>query len=96
MDFQAVVRRAGSGDRLQAGEAADAVIDMHHQIAGRETGGLGDEILRPAAGAARAHQAVAENVLLADDSHVVGLDTGLDAEHGERGRGFRQCQRLRP
>ena len=49
MDFQAIVRRAGGLDRLQADEAADAVIDVHDQIAGREAGRLGDEIL----GAAR-------------------------------------------
>ena len=45
MDFQAIVRRAGRLDRLQADEAADAVIDMHHQIAGGEAGRLGDEIV---------------------------------------------------
>ena len=86
VDFQAVVRRAGGLDRLQADEAADAVIDMHDQIAGREAGHLGDEIFRAAAGAARPHQPVAENVLLADDGGVGGLEAGLDAEHGERDR----------
>ena len=88
MDFQAVVRRAGGIDRLQAGETADAVVDMHDQIAGREAGRLGDEILRRRAGAARPHQPVAENVLLADDRGVFGLEAGLDAEHGERHPGL--------
>ena len=96
MDFQAVVRRAGGVDRLQAGEAADAVIDVHDEIAGREAGRLGDEIVGAAHGAARPHQSVAENVLLADDGGVVGLEAGFDAEHGERHRRLRQAQRLRP
>ena len=68
VDFEAVVRRAGGLDWLQAGETANAVVDMDDQIAGRETGRLGDEILRTARGAARPHQAVAEDVLLADES----------------------------
>ena len=34
VDFQAVVRRAGRLDVLQPDEAADAVIDMHHEVAG--------------------------------------------------------------
>ena len=35
MQFEAVMRRAGDFQRLQADEAADAVLDMHHEIAGR-------------------------------------------------------------
>ena len=89
VDFQAIVRRAGGLDRLQADEAADAVIDVDDEIAGREARHLGDEILRAARGAARPHQAVAENVLLADDGGVFGLEAALDAEHGERDRGLR-------
>ena len=42
VDFQAVVRRAGRLDVLQADEAADAVIDMHDEIAGRQARHLGD------------------------------------------------------
>ena len=84
MDFQAVMRRARRLDRLQPAEAADAVIDMHDQVAGRETGGLGDEVLGLAAGSARAHQPVAEDVLLADERGVLRLEAGLDAEHHQR------------
>ena len=50
MNFQAIVRRAGRLDRLQAVEAADAVIDVHNQVAGREAGCFGDEILGAASG----------------------------------------------
>ena len=34
MQFEAVMRRAGDLERLQADEAADAVLDMDHEIAG--------------------------------------------------------------
>ena len=45
MDFEAIVRRAGGFDGAQADEAADAVIDMHDEIAGGEARHLGDEIV---------------------------------------------------
>ncbi len=96
MDFETVVRRAGGLDRLQTGETPDAVIDMHDQIAGREACHFGDEIVRAPHRAARTHQPVAENILLADDSGVFGLEAALDAEHGERDRRLRQSLRLRP
>ena len=96
MDFQAVVRRAGGRDRLQSGKAPDAVIDMHDEVAGRETGRLGDEIVGAAHGAARPHQTIAQNVLLADDGRVGGLETEFDAEDGERHRRLGQAKRLRP
>ena len=44
--LQAVVRRAGSLDGLQADEAADAVIDVDDEIAGGEARDFGDEIVR--------------------------------------------------
>jgi len=45
MDFETIVRRAGGLDVLQADETADAVVDMHDEIARREACHLGDEIL---------------------------------------------------
>ena len=35
MQLEAVMRRAADLERLQPDEAADAVLDMHHEIAGR-------------------------------------------------------------
>ena len=96
VDFQAVVRRAGGLDVLQSDEAADAVIDMDDQIAGREAGHLGDEIVRALRRAARPHQPVAQNVLLADDGDVRGLETAFEAQHRERDLRLRQRQGLRP
>src|SRR6185503_2585505 len=80
MNFQTVVRGARRVDRLQPREPADAVVDMHHKIAGREAGRLGDEILRTPGGAPRPHQPVAENVLFADDRRFVGLETGFETD----------------
>ena len=90
------MRRAGGRDRLQAGEAPDAVIDMNDEVAGRKARGLGDEIVGATHGAARAHKSVAENILLADDGRVGGLEAGFDAEHGECHRRLGQTERLRP
>src|SRR5699024_12564892 len=56
-----------------------------HQIAGREARHLRDEIVELAARLAWPHQAVAENILLADDGELVGLEAGLHAEHGQHG-----------
>ena len=96
VDFEAVVRRAGGLDGAQADEAADAVIDMHDDVAGGEARDLGDEILRALRGAARANEALAENVLLGDQRDIGGDETGIEAEHGERDLRARQPLRLRP
>jgi hypothetical protein len=96
MDFETIVRRAGGMDRLQAGKTADAVVDMYDEVAGREAGRFGDEIVGAALRPARPHQPVAEDVLLADDGGVFGLEAGLDAEHGQRHRGLRQFRRIGP
>ena len=45
MDLQAVVRRAGGLDGLQADEAADAVIDMDDKVARRQGRRLGQHVL---------------------------------------------------
>ena len=44
VDFEAVMRRADRLDGLQADEAADAVVGMHDDVAGRQRCRLGDEI----------------------------------------------------
>ena len=77
MQLEAVMRRAGDVERLQADEAADAVLDMDDDVAGDEARDLRDEIVELAARLARPHQAVAQNVLLADDGDVVGLEAAI-------------------
>ena len=48
VELEAIMRRAGRLDRLQADEAADAVVGMDDDVAGRERGRFGDEIGRRA------------------------------------------------
>ena len=65
MHFEAIVRLARRLDGREAGEAADAVVGMDHEVADREARHFGEHVaaaLRPRL----AHQAIAENVLLAD------------------------------
>ena len=96
VDFQAVVRRAGRFDVLQSDEPPDAVIDMHDEIAGGEARHLGDEIVRTLRRTPRPHQPVAQDVLLADDGGVGGLEAAFEPQHRERDLGLRQRQRLEP
>ena len=84
VDLEAVMRRAGRLDRLQADEAADAVVGMDDDVAGRERRRLGDEVGGALALLRAAHQPVAENVLLGDDDQAVGLEAGFERQHGKR------------
>ena len=59
------------------------MVGVHDEIADRQARRLGEHIDGAALLAARAHQAVAENVLLADDGELRRLETLLEAEHGE-------------
>ena len=85
MQLETIVRRTGDVERLQTDKAADAVLDMDHEIAGGKARDLRDEIVELAARPARPHQPVAENVLLADDGDLVSLEAGLHADHGQHG-----------
>ena len=96
MDFETIVRRAGGFDGTQPDEAPDAMIDMDDEIAGRQTRHLGDEILGTFRRPPRPHQAVAENVLLADHDGLGGLEPAFEPEHGQRDLRLRQRQRILP
>ncbi len=82
-EVQAVVRRALHLDHLQPLEAADAVLHMHHQVAGREARQFGDQVGRLAAAPRPPHQPVAEDVLLGDDGEAVGLEARFEAKHDD-------------
>ena len=86
VNLQAIVRRARRLDRLQADETADAVVDVHDEIARRQRRGLGEHILRAPLALALPHQPIAENVLLADDGEIGGFEAVLERDHGERQR----------
>ena len=96
VDFETIVRCAGGFDRAQAYEAADPMIDMDDQVPGREARHLGDEVLRPVRATPRAHQAVAQNILLADDGGFEGLEAALEPEYCERDLRLGQGQRFLP
>ena len=86
VDFEAIVRRARRLDGLQADEAADAVVDVDDEIARRQRRGLGQHVLGAALALRLAHEAVAENVLLADDREARRLEPLLERDHRERQR----------
>ena len=96
MDFEAIVRRAGGLDGAKPCETANAVIDVDDQIARREARHFGNEVFRPLALPAGAHQPFAEDIFFGDQRDIGGLEAGIDAEHRERGLMARQRQRFRP
>ena len=96
VNLEAIVRRARRLDRLQADETADAVVDVHDEIARRQRRGLGEHILRAPFPPALPHQPIAENVLLADDGEIGGLEAMLERDHRERQRAGAHPLRLRP
>ena len=88
------MRRAGGGDRLEADETADAVIDMHDEIAGGERGDFAEEIFVGLAFAAATNEAIAKNVLLAQNRVGIRLEAVFDPENSY-GDGLRQRLRKR-
>ena len=67
---KAVMRRAVDLEGLEAVIAADAVVLVHDQVALGDFGGVGDELVGALAAARRAGDALAEQVLLADDARA--------------------------
>ncbi len=67
---QAVVRGGADLEGFEAVIAADAVFLVHDEVALGDLGGLGDELVGALAAAGRAGDALAEEVLLADDGEV--------------------------
>ncbi len=81
---QTVVGRAAHVERDQALVSADAVLDMDDEIAFRESGDLGEEVLGPAALGAGPGQALAQDVLLGDQGDAVEGKAPLDRQQRER------------
>ncbi len=84
MQLQAVVWGSLHLQRGQAGVAADAVVDVDHQVAGRERRGFGQEVGRPPASFGPG-QPVAQDVGLGDDRKALGLEPGLQRQHNPLG-----------
>src|SRR6476620_2691774 len=76
VNFKAVMGRASRLDWLESLETANTMVHMDHQITGSETGSFGDEIIRSSRSTTWPHEAIAEDVLLADNRDVIGLETG--------------------
>ena len=62
-------------------EAADAVIDMHNEIACREAREFRDEVAGPPRLAGPPHKPVADDVLFSDECELGGLEAMLQSEH---------------
>jgi hypothetical protein len=80
VDLQGVVRRTLHVEGLQPLVAADAVVDVHHEVALGQGGGFGQEV-GGAPAPLRPRQPVAEDVGLGDDRQAVGLEPGLQRQH---------------
>src|SRR6185437_10372418 len=90
VDFEAIMRRPGGFDSLQADKPADAVIDVDHEIAGRQARRFGDKVFRATRASPWTHQSVAKDVLLAYDRSLIGFESGFDAKDSKCNRLFRQ------
>ncbi len=75
------MRRALHLNDLQAHEAANAMIDMDHQVSGVQRCQFRDEIAGFLLALAAAHQPVTENVLLRNYRQIVGFKTGFQSKH---------------
>ena len=89
VDLEAVVRLARRLDRLEADEAPDAVVDVDDEVARRQRARFGQHVLRAPPALRLPDEAVAENVLLADDGEIGRLEALLERDDGERQRARR-------
>ena len=78
------MRRARGFDGFETHEAADAVLGMDNQRALIEPGDFRDVIRTTLLAAVTTHEAVAQDILFADDDGVIGLEPALDRENGRR------------
>ena len=93
---QAVVRRRADAEGLQAVVAADAVFLVDDQVALGNLGRLGDELVGALAAAGRAADALAQQVLLADEAGLAADEAALQAEGDDGGDGGGLALRLYP
>ena len=85
-----IARRHDGGE---AGKAANAVIGMDHEVANREARRFGQHVAA-ALGPRAAHQAIAQNVLLADHGESWRLEPGIQRKHGDARHVGRKRNRL--
>jgi len=92
---QAVVTRVLDFQRYKALVPAHAMLAMHDEVAVTERSGLGDEALRWAALLGGTRQAVAKDVLFADDFKCIQHEALLERPDRDADRARRQAERGR-
>ena len=80
---QAVVRGGADLQRLQPVVAADAVVLVHHQVAFGHFGGFGNELVGALAAARRAADALAQQILLADQREIFGHEAAFERQRDQ-------------
>src|SRR3546814_15679529 len=80
--LEEIVRRTGGVQGLQPLVAADAVVDVDHQVLLLQVGDLGEEVLGTAPALRRTRDALAEDVLLGEEQCAVEAEA---LPHRERG-----------
>ena len=84
----AIVLALADRDRFKPEIAANAVLDMHHQIAARERLKFGEEGIGILALLLAPHQPIAEHVLLGEQLQRVAGKAGFERQHQHRCLGF--------
>ena len=93
---QAVMRGRADAQGFQPVIAADAVFLVHDQVALRDLGRLGDELVGALAAAGRAADALAQQVLLAHKAGVAADEAAFQAQGDDGGDARRLLLRLGP
>ena len=84
MQFQTIMRRAGSSDRPQTDKSAYAVIHVHDNIAGIERRHFADEVTVAFPPLGMTNQPIAENVLFRNNDQFARVETGLQRKDARR------------
>ena len=77
------MRRAGNREGHQPVITPDAMVLMHHQVALGDFSGLRDKLIGPLAGARRAGNAFAQQILLTDNGEITGHETTLNPQRDQ-------------
>ena len=77
VQLETIVRSIKHGDGLESGEAPNAVIGVHDEIANRQACCLGKHIDGAARFAPGPHEAVTQNILFTNDGELWSLKTLL-------------------
>ena len=89
---QTIVERTGDLDRLQAVEATDPVVDVHHEIALGQGRRLAQEVTGPPGRSGFLQEPVPQEIAFGEKGQTVGLETAFQWQHHKpqtsAGQGF--------